>query len=124
LIGSGSGVPQASFDPHASMLFMAEKLFWVAAGFGCAAGAGAGVDRLNADCAYEAAEIGGGCFDTGAGAALGAGAGAGLDMLNRSPIEDVAGGGDLVMLGAGLADVKSPKSPKPLETRGCCGLGG
>jgi len=99
---------------------MAEKAFGCETGLGCAgAGAGAGVERLNADWAYDDAEIGGGCFDTGAGAGLGAGAGVELDMLNRSPMEEVAGGGDLVMLGTGLADAKSPKSPNPLETRGC-----
>jgi hypothetical protein len=47
--GAGeSGVAQASLEPHASMLFMAEKLDAAGAGFGAVAGVAAGCERLKA----------------------------------------------------------------------------
>lgn len=120
--GAGSGVPHASLEPHASILLMAEKLLDCAAGLGGAEGAGA--DRLNAAFAvYDDAFIGGGLAE-----GVGAGAGAGPDRSNRSPIVEAAGGAalkfDTGAVTGGFAEVKSPKSPNPLDIRCVCGLRG
>lgn len=105
--GAGSADPHASVDPQASMLLNADGADVVAFG----AGAGAGVERLKAEFVYEGIEA--------AGLAAGAGAGAGAERSNRSPMVEDAGGGDLA---DGAADVKSPKSPNPLDMRGAAGL--
>lgn len=68
---------------------------------------GAGVDRLKAEEEVEVAGL----------------EGAGAPISNRSPMPELAGTGDLAGIGAGDgADVKSPKSPNPLDTRAACGL--
>lgn len=108
--GAGSGVDQASFEPHASMLLkLLKPLDDIAGGF-----VEAGLLRLKAEALYEGAE----------GVGFGAAAGVMSDpMSKRSPIEEAGGGGgDLVADGA--ADVKSPKSPNPLDVRCTVGFGG
>ena len=76
------------------------------AGAGAGLG-GAGVDRLKAEEEVEVAGL----------------EGAGAPISNRSPMPELAGTGDLAGIGAGDgADVKSPKSPNPLDTRAACGL--
>lgn len=77
------------------------------------AGAGAGLEgaglvRLKADAEVEVAGLGG----------------SGAVKSKRSPMPELAaGGGDFADTGAGAgADVKSPKSPKPLDMRAACGL--
>lgn len=62
----------------------------------------------------------------GAGALLGAteyGAGAKPERSKRSPMVELVAGGALTLV-AGVADVKSPKSPKPLDMRVVCDFGG
>lgn len=101
---AGSGVLQALFEPQASMLSR-PPIAGTCAGFG----GGTGLDKLNAEAEVDVA-----VFE-----------GAGAPMSNRSPMPELAGTGDLVDRDAGAgegADVKSPKSPNPLDMRGCCGL--
>lgn len=100
---AGSGVLQALFEPQASMLSR-PPIADTDAGFG----SGAGLERLKAEAEVEVADF----------------EGAGAPISNKSPMPELAGIGDLVGIGAGDgADVKSPKSPNPLDTRACCGLG-
>lgn len=96
---AGSGVLQALFEPQASILSRPDM-----AGTGAGFGGGAGLDKLKADAEVEVAGLGG--------------AGAGALISNKSPMPELAGTGDFVDIGAGDgADVKSPKSPNPLDMR-------
>ena len=100
----GSEVLQALLEPQASILSK-PLMAGACAGFG----GGAGLDRLKAE-----ADVEGAGFE-----------GAGAPISNRSPMPELAGAGDLVDIGAGAgdgADVKSPKSPNPLDMRAGCGL--
>lgn len=108
----------ASFDPHASALLRLEKFVGAGAGVCFGAAEGAGVERLKAE--YDGVGAGtdtdGGALTTG----VARGAGAGPDRSKRSPIVEVGGGGDLAVLAVGVADVKSPKSPNPLDMLCMC----
>lgn len=102
---AGSGLLQALFEPQASILSRPDM-----AGTGAGFGGGAGLDRLKADAEVEVAGL----------------EGAGALMSNKSPMPELAGAGDFVDMGAGAgggADVKSPKSPNPLDMRAGWGLG-
>lgn len=80
------------------------------AGTGAGFGGGAGLDKLKADAEVEFAGL----------------EGAGALISNKSPMPELAGTGDFVDMGAGAgdgADVKSPKSPNPLDMRAGWGLG-
>jgi hypothetical protein len=99
-----SGVLQALLEPQASMLSKPD-IADVGAGFG----GGTGLDRLKAEAEVEFAGF----------------EGAGAPISNRSPMPELVGTGDLVDICAGAgagADVKSPKSPNPLDMRAGCGL--
>ena len=95
------------------------------AGVGFAGATGVGFDRLKAEVrGIEGFEAGADTVDVGRGADTGASVGAGLERSNKSPIVELAGGAAFVLVVDGAAEVKSPKSPKPLDMRSACGLEG
>lgn len=115
VVGAGSGVAHASFEPQASLLENPEKALLAAddaigADFGCE---GAGADRLNADCRLIDGEE--------AFWVTGAGAGADGDESPKRSFGATAEAGFVVCLGGLVAKLKSPKSSMGiLSGFGCC----